>query len=95
MPMTRAASSAPRMVTLTPLTMNWAIQITSALTRKPTIPRPKGVVFAENAFNHPAEQSYNQRKHKSAPESPDCELRDNPADHHQNDCSDHETYHMT
>src|SRR5690606_18121939 len=41
-PMTNAASSAPRTVTCMPGTMNWAAQITTAETMNPTSPRRKG-----------------------------------------------------
>ncbi|KAI7246646.1 hypothetical protein KC345_g12046, partial [Hortaea werneckii] len=51
--------------------------------------------FAEDAFNNPAKQSNNQSKDERAPEAPDGELRDNPADHKQNNCCDYETDHMT
>lgn len=51
--------------------------------------------FAENAFNDPAEQRDHQSKHECAPEAPDRELRNNPADHHQHDCCDHKPYYMS
>ena len=53
---------------------------------KPTMPRPNGVTFAEDALDSPAKQGDDECKQQGASESADGELRDDPSDDHKDEC---------